>query len=569
MGLRLKVFIILSTVWAAISLMAFIYSKSTLVNEYARLEYNQTVDDVQRASNILTSLMSSLNLLSTDWSQWDDSYSFMQNKNQKFINSNLVANTFAINKLNLILFFDTNGKLYYGLNYNLEKNKFMPLPQNLINYLQYDTSFSALKEESENKIGILKTPEGYIVLSAKPMLNSQGKGPIRGTLIMGYFLTNNQVVKLSEIADIKVQMFPIPPPENDPELIKAYHALVKGAPTYIEAIDKNTLYGYTLVNDINSQPIGMLRITSERALYNQGLRTIDRYLGILIGAGIIGLICILYLLKILVLDRLFFASKQIIEINSSSEFSKRITPQGSDELGSMVSAVNDLMEIIELTQEQLKYRIMLRTEELERLSKLNKNLYQEVSRQKLIENTLREGEQALKHLAYYDTLTNLPNRVLFSELLQQTIAHSKQSKTWFAVLFLDVDKFKSINDTHGHEYGDKFLRETAIRLKKLIRPTDTAARLAGDEFILIIENIPDKQSISLLAEKLLQNLSIPLKMDHIALESTYSIGISMYPQDGTTVNELERHADLAMYHAKKCLGNAYCFYDEVRNNSLV
>lgn len=569
MGLRLKISIILSVVWLAISLMMVIYSKSTLLTEYERLERNQTADDVQRTNNILTSLMSSLSLLTTNWSQWDDAYVFMKNKNQNFMNNNLIANTFVVNKLNLILFFDEEGKLFYGLNYDLKTNNFIPLPNDLIRYLESDPSFGALKQPGQNKIGILKTPEGYIVLNAKPILTSQGQGPIHGTLIMGYFLTNHQVENLSQIANIKVELFPIPPPINDNLLIAAYQALTKGAKTYVASVNSNTIYGFTFVPDINGQPIGMLRISSNRALYNQGIETIDRYLAILIGSGIIVLLLILYLLKKFMLDRMLNVSKQVIEINSSSEFSNRIAPQGNDELGHMVGAINTLMEIIELTQEQLKYRILLRTEELERLSKLNKNLYKEVSRQKLVENSLREGEQALRHLAYYDTLTNLPNRILFSELLQQTISQSKQSKAKFAVLFLDVDKFKSINDTHGHDSGDRFLKETAVRLKNSIKPTDIAARLSGDEFILIVEGVGDKQSISQMAEKLLQNLSISIKYSNTALESTYSIGISLYPQDGSTINELERHADLAMYHAKKCEGNAYCFYDEVRNNSLV
>src|SRR5690242_14380477 len=136
MGLRLKILIIISTVWVGISLMTYIYSKNTLANEYERLERAQTSENVLRTSNILTSLMSSLNLLTTDWSQWDDSYGFMQNKNQTFINTNLIENTFAINKLNLILFFNTSGQLFYGLNFDLNTGKFVPLPTNLIRYLE-------------------------------------------------------------------------------------------------------------------------------------------------------------------------------------------------------------------------------------------------------------------------------------------------------------------------------------------------------------------------------------------------------------------------------------------------
>jgi diguanylate cyclase (GGDEF)-like protein len=234
-----------------------------------------------------------------------------------------------------------------------------------------------------------------------------------------------------------------------------------------------------------------------------------------------------------------------------------------------VTAINTLMEIIELTQEQLKHRIVLRTEELHRLTKLNKSLYNEMDQQKEIEVKLREGERVLRQLAYYDSLTGLPNRIYFHEILQNKLARADRNGTHFVVFFLDVDKFKYINDTHGHAIGDKYLSHTAQQLTNSIKEGDIAARLAGDEFILIFENISNPAIINKIAEKILRNVSVPLKINDTEITSTFSVGICIYPEDGRTVEELEKHADLAMYFAKKQSGVAYCYYRDIAKPATI
>lgn len=272
------------------------------------------------------------------------------------------------------------------------------------------------------------------------------------------------------------------------------------------------------------------------------------------------------MLKVFVLDRVIDVNKQLTAISTDSRFNKRIKIAGHDELNNMVKTMNTMMEIIELTQEQLKYRIFLRTEELERLSKLNKNMYSEMSKQKEVESKLRAGEKMLRHLAYYDMMTDLPNRLFFNEILQKLLAKSNRDGSGIVVLFIDIDKFKSINDTYGHATGDKFLIHIAQKLKSAIKESDTAARLAGDEFIACLTNIRGKSLINSVVEKILKEISVPLKIDELEIQSTFSIGISIYPEDGENIEALEKHADLAMYYSKNMPGNTYYFYDEVRAN---
>ena len=175
------------------------------------------------------------------------------------------------------------------------------------------------------------------------------------------------------------------------------------------------------------------------------------------------------------------------------------------------------------------------------------------------EEILRQ-KRILERQAHYDMLTTLPNRTLFFDRLSQAISKSKRSKQEFAVLFIDLDEFKEINDTLGHEVGDFVLIETAKRLKNSLRDEDTVARLAGDEFLIIIENIHSKDSVSILCQKILNTLSEAINIQQTQLYVTCSIGVSLYPDHTDDPKVLVKHADQAMYKAKHIGKNSFEFY---------
>jgi len=176
------------------------------------------------------------------------------------------------------------------------------------------------------------------------------------------------------------------------------------------------------------------------------------------------------------------------------------------------------------------------------------------------EEILRQ-KRILEHKAHYDMLTKLPNRTLFFDRLSQAISKSKRSQKEFAVLFLDLDEFKEINDTLGHDVGDLVLIEIAKRLKNSLRDEDTVARLAGDEFLIIIEEIHAQDAISILCKKILNSLSEAITIKHTELYVTCSIGVSLYPDHTDDPKVLVKHADQAMYKAKNTGKNSFQFYD--------
>ncbi len=179
---------------------------------------------------------------------------------------------------------------------------------------------------------------------------------------------------------------------------------------------------------------------------------------------------------------------------------------------------------------------------------------------KKAEDALHEQKDILRYQAHHDALTGLPNRILFTDRLEQGIEKSKRHKIGLALFFIDLDKFKHINDSLGHGVGDSVLKLVAKRLSDSIRKEDTLARLSGDEFTVIMEELTQPEDASLLAEKILKVLAEPMHVDNHVLYVSGSIGISLYPQDATDAEYLLKYADTAMYKAKEEGRNNFQFY---------
>jgi len=175
---------------------------------------------------------------------------------------------------------------------------------------------------------------------------------------------------------------------------------------------------------------------------------------------------------------------------------------------------------------------------------------------------LKERELQLEHLSEHDTLTGLPNRLLFADRLGQAIRQAHRDQRQVALLFLDLDGFKSINDSLGHPAGDQVLKQVAERMLDLVREGDTVARLGGDEFTVILAGLADGSAAGLVAHKLGEAFRRPFTVDGRAIYGTTSIGISLFPQDGSDVDTLVRNADSAMYRAKDQGRDTFRFYTE-------
>jgi diguanylate cyclase (GGDEF)-like protein len=198
-----------------------------------------------------------------------------------------------------------------------------------------------------------------------------------------------------------------------------------------------------------------------------------------------------------------------------------------------------------------------------------KLVWQMVTRLKQVQTELRASQEQLAFMAHHDGLTQLPNRVHFLGRLQQALAMADRGGYRVAVLFLDLDGFKPVNDTLGHQAGDELLRQVALRLRAVLREQDALARVGGDEFVFALSNIAWAENAAQVAEKVLTALADPFVVAGQTRCIGGSIGIAFFPDDATQFDALLQMADTAMYEAKRGGKNTYCFYSADVEASLV
>ncbi|MGH1370570.1 MAG: putative bifunctional diguanylate cyclase/phosphodiesterase [Cellvibrionaceae bacterium] len=193
----------------------------------------------------------------------------------------------------------------------------------------------------------------------------------------------------------------------------------------------------------------------------------------------------------------------------------------------------------------------------------------DITERKQAEDALREQQSRLNYMAFHDSLTALPNRALFYDRINHGLARAKRSGNQLVLMLLDLDRFKYINDSLGHDAGDVLLKTLSGRLQESVRDMDTVARLGGDEFVVLLEGIQDSEDITSVAQKILLSVASPLNILGHEISTSASIGISVFPDDGQDTDTLLKNADIAMYKAKESGKNNFKFYTEGMNASAV
>jgi len=230
-------------------------------------------------------------------------------------------------------------------------------------------------------------------------------------------------------------------------------------------------------------------------------------------------------LQRIISDPILLLADAMRQVSESKDFSLRADKPGNDEIGRLYDGFNEMLQEIE-----------------------ERNL------------VLRQRQEHLQELAHFDTLTHLPNRVLFHDRLQQAMNLAQRTNQVIAVMFLDLDRFKDINDTLGHRTGDLLLQHVADRMGLVLRDCDTVARLGGDEFTVFVQDIKTADNARKIAQKLLDLFEIPYCLEGQQVYVTCSIGVTLFPADGDSMDELLMNADIAMYHAKADGKNTYRLY---------
>ncbi len=257
------------------------------------------------------------------------------------------------------------------------------------------------------------------------------------------------------------------------------------------------------------------------------------------------------------------SAKSLTQAIGKSERIKEVVEECATELSTVNTVLKEQLdkptasaEVASAVQKSAVVEVKVK-DSADELTKVNEALVEEVRERQLLEHELeasRAQEYAARHAAFHDPLTSLPNRVLFNDRLEHGLAQAKRHGWTIAVMFIDLDVFKAINDTHGHEVGDQVLKTIASRLQKMTREDDTVSRHGGDEFLYLLSELKSAADAAAIAKKIIQTLSQPCDVigaQISALSVTPSIGIALCPADALTADDLVKCADKAMYRAKR------------------
>ncbi|MDP4146512.1 MAG: EAL domain-containing protein [Bacillota bacterium] len=600
MSITKKVIIIIGSMVIALMVAVFIFTENIFYKRFSILEDKNINQDMLRVTNALEKEESLLDAINTDWSAWDDTYTFVKKPNDEFITKNLMDDTFINLKVNFIIILDNQNNIKFEKGYDFNEGKGITVPKSLQNMIS-SNNFK-LDDDTNSKLsGIIMLPEDPLLISCKPVITSTFKGPIVGKVIVAKYLDTQLVKHLSQVTELPITWFDFNTPKTKTNIaaIGSYNAT--GQKNIINKIDARTIVGYTIIKDINGSPRLVLKTTIPRNIYIEG-EIGRRYFIILLSITCTTFtILILWLLtkyvvgpsarqKVLLdtipcvvyfkdsnlryiggnkmfYDKLNISEKELIGSEDFDHFPVDLAEQMyNEDTGVLKSKLPILNKIINFVDTEGK-SVWLSESKAPYFDKYGRvkglvGISIDITEQK-------EAEERVISLAYTDQLTNLPNRIMFVNELNKHLGLNKDSQNPLCILYMDLDKFKLINDTLGHTVGDLFLQEVAYRLSSSIDKNSILARFSGDEFAILIPNVDKKQTICKLCTDILRTIKQPWQYNHNIFHITASIGISIYPTDGQDYDTLLKNADAAMYKAKIRGKNNFQFYKAILSDEAL
>jgi diguanylate cyclase (GGDEF)-like protein/PAS domain S-box-containing protein len=597
---KIKEILLLAALLAGISSFLYISSHLILLTSFARLEQDYLSENVRRALNSIADDIKQLDTITGDYAGWDEAYAFLVNDNKVFIRSNLNKAIFPKLRLNILAYVRNSGAIVFGKGFDLHTGRETPLQPSFVKLLTAHNPLVHHTSKESALSGVLLLPEGPLLLVSRPVLTSSYQGPIRGALIMGRFLGADEIRRLATVSHLALSVFPLNTLQQSSELAEILPAISAARSIVVRPGNGETVTGYGLIPDIHGRPALIAKVVMQRKIYAKGVNAIQYFLVCFLGfcliSSLVGYILYTKLISsrkarkdtekryhsiisqasdiILLVD---IDSKRILEANLAFQRLLGYSPEETMLL-TLYDIIGDDRSGIEWHMNRIisEKSCFLGENTVKGMdgnlieADLNANLVSYGDQQVICmvirdisERKRFEGE--LMHMAHHDALTGLPNRTLFFDRLRQGLYKKERSRKMLAVVYLDLDRFKIINDTLGHHVGDLLLQKVADRLREVIRKADTISRLGGDEFTIIIDEIATYADTLLVVEKIIHVFAAPFRLEKHEMFVTASMGVTIYPNDGDTAEKLLQNADTAMYHAKEDGRNTYQFFSEEMN----
>lgn len=521
MKLRKKIIIFISLVAVMGIGVTYLLLHLILLNRFEKLDDAQLQRDLGRAVASYNEELQNMRTGLLNYTVRDETYRFIENANipgsayagdSDFIRSNFNINTYEINRFDMIALLDVNGRPQYGGSYDSAIGKVTPLTAEQLALIKLINSrLPAFKETEESRSGFVTLGNGPMLITCTPIVNSSKDKPVIGMALAGRMLHQEEITHIWEdtLSSIKISRVTSAQLEDS-----------RGQQIWTGRVLDGMMSIHTVVNDLFDDPGIIISLKEPRQLYNSGMKSIDTFRMFYFLFMLLLLALSMLFVNRFILGRISALVRNIRAIGSSQDLSIRIPVSGQDEFSELEVEFNRMIDSLEQAQNELRQQSML------------------------------------------DPLTQLPNRSFFFAKLNEAIAAVKGSSRQIVLVFIDLDHFKTVNDTLGHDFGDAILKETAFRLSQVVGKHDVVSRLGGDEFTILLYDVPDEGSIAAQLSQIQEALSMPHHIKGHLLYNTASIGISIYPQNGEDADYLVKQADLAMFHVKETGRNNIFQYSE-------
>jgi diguanylate cyclase (GGDEF)-like protein len=508
LGIRARTAAVVTVTMLVLMALMIVTARSVIQGGFAKLERRDTEKSVRLARNWIAGQTPAMGATAVSYGAWTPTYRFIVDHDRRYVESYMRDVDIDSLKIDFMVFIDESGRIVYAKYLDPQTRHARPLPKGLREYLLSRPAAFDFSDPFTSTNGVVGLPEGTVALGAAPIVTSQSKGPIRGTLVAGRFLSEKDKETLAKAIGLDATWYSVATTGLPADVRSALDRVVGGG-ELVEPVDDSTVVGYGVLDGLGKKPAVVVKVDLERTIVAQGRAVLNYTVVGLVIFIVVSIIALLIVLNTSVLSRLARLSQRVMEIGASEEPAGRVEIGGEDEVARLATSINGMLAALDR------------------------------SRQELVE------------MATHDPLTHVFNRRRFEEELSRELAEQERLGHGGALLWFDLDNFKDINDEFGHRVGDAVLVRFADALREQMRRYSTLGRLGGDEFVMVIPGADEEEALRA-AQRLLDQLgSRTYTVARHEIQLSTSIGVALFPRDGTTVEELLARADTAMYEAKR------------------
>lgn len=552
-GLSIRVKIILTIFIVTSFLISFIYffSINSILKSYFVLENNHILLEIRQTENIFKNSISELNIKLADWASWDDTYSFISDKNEAYIESNLGDGSTISIQVNSMIFVNNEGNIVFDKILNLDTGQRIS-SEELISFIKSNISLFKFSDLKESFSGIIHLKDGDIVVVARPILKSNGEGPIAGTLIFGKFIDEKFISNIRNLAQLFVDVSQYDAPISE-DFILAKENLSKDKKYFINLSSNDFFAGYFLLYDINDAPVSILRIKNTRDMYKQGINTFRFYMLFIIITLIIFSVIVFIFIEFVMTRRIYRLNGSIFDISRTKDPSKRVLVDSYDEIGNLSLSINNMLNGLYVAQEKEKNitekekntaeKLKEQIFELDNSKKAIINLLEDIEiEKKQVEQVVRSrtkelGEEksrmisSINSLSFGFIITSMDGRIILSNPVLLTILDIVKAPSdieELSKLFKTFDflsSYKGCVDTHETVeikevvFYNKFLRlffAPVVNVNKII------------DYVVIVEDITEAKISEISKDEFFAVASHELRTPLTAIRGNADMILDMY-----------------------------------------